>query len=108
MGYQAHCIVMEEISKASGSFAAILSRRKKAVSDLPRQYRIVLRRTFPTLHKPIMPEWEQGSKREVSPRLDRREEDRGTSYVGTFGGLGCREYEKYGESCRRWIPAQWY
>ena len=28
MGYQAHCIVMEEISKASGSLAAILSRGK--------------------------------------------------------------------------------
>ena len=80
MGYQAHCIVMEEISKASGSLAAIPVKRK-AVSDLPRQYRIVLRRTFPTLHKPIMPERKQGSEREISPRLNIREEDRRTSYV---------------------------
>ena len=55
-----------------------------------------------------MPEWEQGSEREVSPRLDSREEDRGAGYVGTFGGLGRREYENYGESSRRWISAQWY
>ena len=107
MGYQAHCIVMEEISKASGSLASLLGR-EKAVSDLPRQYRIVLRRTFPTLHKPIMPERKQGSEREVSPRLDIRKEDWGTSYVRTFGWLGRREHENYSESCRRWISAQWY
>ena len=107
MGYQAHCIVMEEISKASGSLATILARQN-SVSDLPRQYRIVLRRAFPTLHKSIMPERKQVSEREVSPRLDIRKEDRSTSYVRTFCWLGRREHEDYSESCRRWVSAQWY
>ena len=31
MGYQAHCIVMEEISKASGSLAAIPSWEKSGI-----------------------------------------------------------------------------
>ena len=35
MGYQAHCIVMEEISKASGSLAATPAS-EIMVSDLPR------------------------------------------------------------------------
>ena len=107
MGYQAHCIVMEEISKASGSLAATPARGI-TVTDLPRQYRIVIRRTFPTLHKPIMPQRKQGSEREVSPRLDIRKEDWGPSYVRTFGWLGRREHEDHSESCRRWISAQWY
>lgn len=34
MGYQAHCIVMEEISKASGSLAAILVRKKRYLISL--------------------------------------------------------------------------
>ena len=55
-----------------------------------------------------MPEWKQGSEREVSPRLDIRKEDWGTSYVRTFGWLGRREHENYSEGCRRWISAQWY
>ena len=98
---------MEEISKASGSLAAILAR-ENAVSDLPRQYRIILRRTFPTLHKPIMPERKQGPEREVSPRLDIRKEDRSSSDVRTFSWLGRCEHENYSESCRRWISTQWY
>ena len=31
MGYQAHCIVMEEISKASGSLAALLVKAKSSI-----------------------------------------------------------------------------
>ena len=94
MGYQAHCIVMEEISKASGSLAATLARAK-TVSDFPRQYRIVLRRTLPTLHKPVVPQRKQGSEREVSSRLDIRKENWGAGYVRTFGWLGRREHEDY-------------
>ena len=107
MGYQAHCIVMEEISKASGSLAAAPALGT-TVSDLLRQYRVILRRTLPTLYKPIMSQRKQGSEREISPRFDIREEDRSVSHVGTFGRVRRREHENYSESRRRWIPAQWH
>ena len=83
---------MEEISKASGSLAATPAWGI-TVSDLPRQYWIVLRRTLPTLHQPIMSQRKQGSEREVSSRLDIREDNWGISYVRTFGWFGRREHE---------------
>ena len=52
MGYQAHCIVMEEISRASGLSVRV---RGKYTADVARKYWPILRRPFAIVHQPAIP-----------------------------------------------------
>ena len=54
MGYQAHCIVMEEISKASGQEVVPASFCEDAQTS--RQHWAFVRGTFPALHQSIVSE----------------------------------------------------
>ena len=98
MGYQAHCIVMEEISKASGSHDS--STHQELHAHGLRQYWPILRRPFTALHKPAMSERQLRSEENISSRLDIRTQDRSTGNVGVLSRLGRGQHEDNGEGCR--------
>lgn len=57
MGYQAHCVVMEEISRASGIKQAPNAEQVTQLTGFFRKHCVVLCRAFPTLREPALVEW---------------------------------------------------
>lgn len=73
MGYQAHCVVMEEISRASGKDYLILIQEYCEMIDfnmafLYREYRSLLRRPLSTLRQPTIFEWLRRTKGTILAR----------------------------------------
>lgn len=63
MGYQAHCIVMEEISRASGLLLGLPITPYE--TDGSRQHWTLLCSPLPTLHQSALVEWHLGAERAV-------------------------------------------
>lgn len=70
MGYQAHCIVMEEISRASGMFILVYFTFRGSLHHVltnPRKHWTILCRSLPALREPDLSEWNARTKIPLSP-----------------------------------------
>ena len=72
MGYQAHCIVLEELSRASGIHPSIpLIFQSRVLTHMKnRQYRLIVRRTLTTLHQSTLTERNGGAKAKILAWFD--------------------------------------
>ena len=111
MGYQAHCTVMEEISKASGVAPSPSSGFVNALDHCTHPYRQhwpLLRRSFPAMYQSALLEWHRRSEDTLSSWLNCRRESWSASYVGAFSRQRRCQYEKQGNESRRGLSAEWY
>jgi hypothetical protein len=71
MGYQAHCIVMEELSRASGNITHSL--HQAMLLTISRQHRTIIRRPLPAVCEPTDAKWKPGPETKILARSDRRQ-----------------------------------